>query len=69
MIKMKIPFELGQGSGHPHVPVYVNGKGPYTFTLDTGATATTISPKIVEELGIETYDGDKALATGSYNFV
>ncbi|MHA1907683.1 MAG: aspartyl protease family protein [Candidatus Thorarchaeota archaeon] len=64
LIKMEIKFEIGQGSGHPHVPVYVNGKGPYTFTLDTGATATTISPQLAEELGIETYEGDKAFATG-----
>ncbi len=61
---MSLKFELGQGSGHPHIPVYVNGKGPYTFTLDTGATATTLTPSLVRELGIETYEGDKALATG-----
>jgi len=61
---MKIPLDIGQGSGHPHVPVYVNGKGPYTFTLDTGATATTISPKLAEELGIEPYKVENALAAG-----
>ncbi|MHA2426289.1 MAG: aspartyl protease family protein [Candidatus Thorarchaeota archaeon] len=61
---MEIPFKIGQGSGHPHVPVYVNGKGPYTFTLDTGAVTTTISPKIAEDLGISIYDGDKAFASG-----
>ena len=61
---MDISFEIGKGSGHPHVPVYVNGKGPFTFTLDTGATATTISPSLAAELGIETYEGDKKMATG-----
>ncbi len=61
---MNITFELSKGSGHPQIPVYVNGKGPFTFTLDTGATATTLTTRLVQELEIDTYQGDKALATG-----
>ena len=61
---MSLKFELGKGSGHPHIPVYINGKGPYTFTLDTGATATTLTPSLIRELGIETYERDNALASG-----
>lgn len=61
---MELRFELGSGSNHPHVPVLVNGEGPFTFTLDTGATATTISKSLAEKLGIEIYAGDKAMAVG-----
>jgi predicted aspartyl protease len=64
MLSMKMKFELGKGSGHPQVPVFVNGKGPYIFTLDTGAVTTTLSTSLARELGIETYEGDKAKATG-----
>ncbi len=65
MVKqMGIKFELGSGSNHPHVPVMLNGSGPFTFTLDTGATATTISKALAEKLGIEIYEGDKAMASG-----
>lgn len=61
---MHIKFEIGSGSGHPHVPVFVNNKGPFTFTLDTGATATTISRAMAEGLGIATYSGDRKFAAG-----
>ncbi|MDF1540313.1 MAG: retroviral-like aspartic protease family protein, partial [Candidatus Thorarchaeota archaeon] len=61
---MELKFELGRGSNHPHIPVTVNGEGPFTFTLDTGATATTISKSLAEKLGIETYEGDRKMASG-----
>ncbi|MFW9909241.1 MAG: aspartyl protease family protein [Candidatus Thorarchaeota archaeon] len=61
---MSIPFEIGKGSGHPHIPVLVNGKGPFTFTLDTGAVLTSITPKLAAELGIEIYEREKAMASG-----
>jgi predicted aspartyl protease len=32
------------------VPVKINGQGPYTFVLDTGATFTCIDRKLVEQL-------------------
>lgn len=61
---MKMKFKLGKGSGHPQIPVFVNGKGPYTFTLDTGAVTTTLSTRLARELGVVTYEGDRAKATG-----
>ncbi|MCW3997923.1 MAG: retroviral-like aspartic protease family protein [Candidatus Bathyarchaeota archaeon] len=51
---MKIKFDLKPGINHIFIPVYINGKGPYNFTLDTGAQKTTISSALVEELGLET---------------
>ena len=35
------------------VPVHVNGRGPYAFLLDTGATTTTLDHGIATELGIQ----------------
>ncbi|MHA1576676.1 MAG: aspartyl protease family protein [Candidatus Thorarchaeota archaeon] len=61
---MEIEFKLDKGSNHPHIPVFVNGKGPFTFTLDTGASATTISKSLADQLGIETYKGEKTEARG-----
>jgi predicted aspartyl protease len=33
--------------------VNINGKGPYEFAIDTGATQTVISEKLANELGLE----------------
>ena len=54
MRNVKIRFGLKPGINHVFIPVYVNGKGPYDFTLDTGAQKTTISSALVDELGLET---------------
>ncbi|NHJ13528.1 MAG: hypothetical protein EAX95_07610 [Candidatus Thorarchaeota archaeon] len=62
---MKIDFELDSCSGHVHIPVMVNGSGPYLFTLDTGAGMTTISKSLAESLGIKTYKGERAKAGGA----
>jgi predicted phosphoribosyltransferase len=53
---MKIKFSLKPGINHVVIPVYVNGKGPHNFTLDTGAQTTTISSALVDELGLETQE-------------
>lgn len=34
------------------VPVYIRGKGPFPFLVDTGATQSLISPKLVRRLHI-----------------
>ncbi|MGY5876336.1 MAG: aspartyl protease family protein [Candidatus Thorarchaeota archaeon] len=51
---MEMKFEVNPQSGHIDVPVTVNGEGPLRFTLDTGATATTLWPALIEKLGIKT---------------
>ncbi|MFW9887021.1 MAG: retroviral-like aspartic protease family protein [Candidatus Thorarchaeota archaeon] len=61
---MQMKIQLGSGSGHLHVPVMINGKGPFVFVLDTGASITTVSSSLVEELGIPTYVGKKKKARG-----
>jgi len=53
---MEIKFKLDKETHHIHVPVYVNGEGPYDFTLDTGAVKTTLSKTLAEKLGLKTYE-------------
>ena len=47
------PFEYIKDSHLVGVPVHINGQGPYSFVLDTGAGNTVITPKLAEKLGIE----------------
>jgi len=39
--------------GRVVVPVMVNGRGPFRFIVDTGANHSTISPRLVRELGLK----------------
>jgi predicted aspartyl protease len=39
------------------VPVKINGHGPYTFVLDTGATLTCIDQKLVDQLKLPEWRG------------
>ncbi|NHJ47405.1 MAG: hypothetical protein FK733_06440, partial [Asgard group archaeon] len=55
-IKMEIDIQLDPKSRHVHLPVKINDDGPFYFTLDTGAVATTITPELLERLGIESQD-------------
>jgi predicted aspartyl protease len=61
---LETEIEIEIGMQHVQVPVRVNGKGPFSFTLDTGASVTSISKRIAEQLGIETRDGSRIEATG-----
>lgn len=50
----EVPFELsGPGGAALTVPVHVNGKGPYRFILDTGATLTCLDRELVRRLALE----------------
>ncbi|MFX0078230.1 MAG: aspartyl protease family protein [Candidatus Hermodarchaeota archaeon] len=53
---MEIKFKLDKETHHIHIPVYVNGEGPYDFTLDTGAVKTTLSKTLAEKLDLKTYE-------------
>ena len=39
------------------VPVKINGQGPYTFVLDTGATFTCIDQELVNQLKLPEWHG------------
>lgn len=46
------PFDTGPGGAFILLSVYANNAGPYRFLLDTGASASVISPKLANELGL-----------------
>src|SRR5260370_1090191 len=43
---------MGDLGGRPIVDVNINGKGPYRFILDTGASMTVISDDLKDELAL-----------------
>ncbi|MEX2272230.1 MAG: retropepsin-like aspartic protease [Vicinamibacterales bacterium] len=54
----EIAFRLGGAGGAAIVvPVSLNGKGPYDFVLDTGATLTCLDESLAEELSLARVPG------------
>jgi predicted aspartyl protease len=52
-VRSEVPFRLAA----PHKPLVVvtaivNGRGPYAFALDTGASMTSLSPALADQLQI-----------------
>ena len=50
--------------GRPVVEVRINGKGPFDFILDTGATITVVDEKLAEELALSAEEGVRADSGG-----
>ena len=46
------------------VPVYVDGKGPYEFILDTGAYRCLLSPELSSSIGIRAESQQRATGVG-----
>lgn len=61
---MEFEVEVNTSTSIVRVPVSVNGEGPFEFDLDTGASTTTLSKKLAEQLEIQTRDGDRPEARG-----
>jgi predicted aspartyl protease len=61
---MEVEVKIETGTRLVKVPVNVNGKGPFTFDLDTGASKTTLTPQLAESLGITIRPGDQPEARG-----
>lgn len=54
----EVTFELaGPNEAAMVVPVKINGKGPYDFVLDTGATFTCVDRSLAEELRLPDWSG------------
>jgi predicted aspartyl protease len=53
LLRTEVAFKLA-GPVKPLVlvPAFVNGQGPHTFVVDTGASATVISPRLADALRI-----------------
>lgn len=54
----------GPGEAALTVPVHVNGQGPYSFILDTGATYTCVSNELATELSLPTASGQIGVGAG-----
>jgi hypothetical protein len=59
-----IPFDLVSNS--VRVKARVNGKGPYTFLLDSGAGTTTISTRVADDLNLAIEGTIVARGIGGY---
>ena len=53
LLRAEVAFRLA-GPAKPLVlvPAFVNGRGPHTFVVDTGASATVLSPALAHSLSI-----------------
>lgn len=61
----EVPFRLA-APAKPLVlvPAFVNGRGPHTFVLDTGASATVLSPGLAAALKIDTVAAEPMTGAG-----
>ncbi|MFN2578269.1 MAG: TIGR02281 family clan AA aspartic protease [Pyrinomonadaceae bacterium] len=58
----QVPFELAPPNDAAIiVPVKINGRGPFKFVLDTGATFTCIDQKLVDQLKLPEWRGQFGL--------
>src|SRR5215212_11871208 len=44
------------GGRLPVVPVYLEGRGPFDFLLDTGTNSTIVTPEVAARLGLRPTD-------------
>lgn len=54
---------MGDLGGRPVVDVSINGKGPYRFILDTGASVTVIGDDLKDELALPSGGGSPSLVS------
>jgi hypothetical protein len=48
----RVPFQLAHGRPIPTVKVLVNGRGPYTFLCDIGASVNVLDVELAHSLGL-----------------
>jgi predicted aspartyl protease len=61
----EVAFELaGPGGAALVVPVRLNGKGPFNFVLDTGATFTCVDESLAKELALPERRGQVGFGAG-----
>jgi predicted aspartyl protease len=46
------------------IPVFINGRGPYKFVLDTGATTSILSVEVAGRLNIRTVRNQRLITAG-----
>lgn len=52
------------GIGRILAPVWLNGRGPFLFIVDTGANRTVLSPETARQLGLGLATGPRAVVHG-----
>ncbi|MEZ5498348.1 MAG: retropepsin-like aspartic protease [Steroidobacteraceae bacterium] len=50
--------------GRVVAPVMINGRGPFRLVVDTGASHSTLSPSLMQELGLSAEPGNMLSLTG-----
>lgn len=61
----EVAFELaGAGEAAILIPVHINGEGPFSFVLDTGATLTCIASTLQERLRLPDWSGGRGFGAG-----
>lgn len=50
--------------GRIMAPVYINGRGPYYFVVDSGASRSAITPRVVAELGLVPNPAERLILRG-----
>jgi predicted aspartyl protease len=51
--------------GRVVIPVMVNGQGPFSFALDTGANRTVLTPHLAQLLGLTVTPDEKVMMNGT----
>lgn len=60
-----VSFELaGHGGAAIIIPVHLNGHGPHSFVVDTGATLTCIDESLADSLGLPERIGAVGMGAG-----
>jgi hypothetical protein len=54
---VEVPLLTGARGAHPCVEVKVNGRGPYTFLVETGARFVGVSPRLADTLHLRRIGG------------
>lgn len=60
--RLEIPFSVA--GGRPAIEVLIDGHGPYTFVLDTGAPVNMIDAQLAKNLGLVQVDETRPAAPG-----
>jgi predicted aspartyl protease len=59
-----VRFEFAANTSLVLVPVYVNGRGPYRFLLDTGASHSILSVNVADALAIRPGKTEELITAG-----
>jgi hypothetical protein len=59
-----IPFSVSTRRPLLVVPVLLDGQGPFRFAVDTGASASLVTPRVARRLGLDRGRSARAIGAG-----